>query len=97
MSIKLDFSTMNFINDIKKLIPFRVHIKSLYWVQVERQMNEELKTIFAHLDEDECLTAKMLIVEFDEKWGDMIVPNWLIPIKSQIEQARVMFGFLIDK
>jgi hypothetical protein len=92
----LDFQTMNLIADFKKLIPFDFQIKSLYWVQVERQMDKELETIFAHLDNDEYLTAKMLIVEFDEKWGDMVVPNWLIPTKSQIERARAMLSFLTD-
>lgn len=36
----------NLIISIKKLIPAYFEIRSLYWVQHEKTMNEELKSIF---------------------------------------------------
>lgn len=51
----------NLIISIKKLIPAYFEIRSLYWVQYEKAMNEELKSIFEKIDIDDYSAAENLI------------------------------------
>ena len=79
---------------IKKLIPARIIIRSWYWVEIENDMEEELKDIFFMLDIEDYETAKAFIADFHKKYDVMKKPYWLHEMHSQICRAEGMLAVL---
>lgn len=84
----------NLIISIKKLIPAYFEIRSLYWVQYEKAMNEELKSIFEKIDMDDYSAAENLIKEFELKHHQGTVPLWVGLKMAEIHRAQSMLVFL---
>lgn len=84
----------NLIISIKKLIPAYFEIRSLYWVQYEKKMNEELKSIFEKIDVDDYPAAENLINKFDSKYNQGKVPLWIGIKMAEINRAKSMLNFL---
>lgn len=80
---------------IKRLIPGHITVRSLYWVQRQKEMESELRTIFHCIDNDKFAQCQWLIEKFHEKWDGMRKPLWLsLEIESQIYRAEAMLNIL---
>lgn len=83
------------MNFIKRLIPGRIIVRSLYWVEREKEMVSELKTIFHCIDYDKFSQAQWLIEKFHEKWDGIYKPTWLsLETECQIYRAEAMLNIL---
>ena len=81
---------------IKKFIPARIIIRSWYWVEIENEMEEELKDIFFMLDIEDYKAAKTFIADFHKKYDVMKKPYWLNEMHSQICRAEAMLVVLSE-
>lgn len=81
---------------IKKLLPGRIIIRSWYWVEIENEMEEELRDIFFMLDIEDYETAKVFISDFHKKYDPMSKPYWLYEMHSQICRAEAMLVILSE-
>ena len=87
--------TSNLINFILKLIPAKIIISSLYWLQINDEMDKELIIIFSLIDNDKYDEAEKLEKEFHEKWdGKYIFPEWVAETYSKIYKAGSMINFM---
>lgn len=65
--------------NITKYIPYKIEIKSLYWVKQEKEIINDFKTLFALIDEDEYLKARIVLSQLEQKWfyvGNYDAPKW---------------------
>ena len=60
---------------IKKLTPAFIQVKSLYTVQREKTIDNELTILFGLIDDDKYVEAKKELKKLKEKYGDT-VPNY---------------------
>jgi hypothetical protein len=82
------------MNWIKKLIPAYIEIRSLYWVEHEKQMDRALGDIFYQIDEDNYEKAQILIDAFERKFSQGEVPHWVAIKYAEIYRASSMVNFL---
>ena len=82
------------MNWIKKLIPAYIEIRSLYWIEIEREMDSDLVAIFNKIDEDNYKDAKSLIESFRHKWDGKKYPEWILGTYAEISRAQSMVDFL---
>ena len=82
------------MNWIKKLIPAYIEIRSLYWIEIEREIDNDLVAIFNKIDEDNYKNAKSLIEDFRRKWDGKKYPEWIEETYAQICRAQSMVDFL---
>lgn len=82
------------MNWIKKLIPSYIEIRSLYWIEIEKEMDNDLVDIFNKIDEDNYKDAKILIESFRCKWDGKKYPEWILDIYAKISKAQSMVDFL---
>ena len=78
------------MNWIKKLIPVHIEIRSMYWVQYEKEMSQDLVAIFQSIDNDDYNRAKELIASFESKYTQNGVPDWIAVKYAQIYRAQSM-------
>jgi hypothetical protein len=76
------------MNWLKKLIPVYFEIRSLYWVNLEKQMDDDLGDIFDSIDEENYLKAKWLIEEFEFKYTQSGVPYFVAIKYAEIYRAK---------
>jgi hypothetical protein len=82
------------MNWIKKLMPAKIEIRSLYWVSIQKEMDADLVVIFGKIDEDKYGYAKILIEGFRYKWDGKKYPKWILDTYSKISRAQSMVDFL---
>jgi len=82
------------MNWLKMLIPVYIEIRSLYWVELEREMNADLVIIFEKIDADQYGYASILIEGFRHKWDGKKYPEWIENTYAQINRAQAMVDFL---
>lgn len=82
------------MNWIKKLMPAKIEIRSLYWVSIQKEMDADLVVIFGKIDEDKYEDAKTLIEGFRQKWDGKKYPEWIEGTYAQICRAQSMVDFL---
>jgi hypothetical protein len=84
------------MNWLKKLIPACIEIRSLYWVEHEKQMDKALGDIFYQIDEDNYDKAQELIRVFESTFTQSGVPEWVAIKYAEIYRASSMVNFLKD-
>jgi hypothetical protein len=82
------------MNWIKKLIPAKIEIRSLYWVNIQKEMESDLESIFNKIDEDNYKDAKSLIEGFRHKWDGKKYPEWVWDTYAEWSKAQSMVDFL---
>lgn len=82
------------MNWIKKLIPAKIEVRSLYWVNIQKEIDTDLVVIFNEIDQDNYTDAKILIEKFRHKWDGIKYPEWIWDTYSQISKAQSMIDFL---
>lgn len=82
------------MNWLKKLIPAYIEIRSLYWVEHEKQMDKALEEIFHQIDIDDYKKAQELIDVFEKTFTQSGVPMWVALKYAEIYRATSMVGFL---
>ena len=66
-------------------------------MEIENEMEEELKDIFFMLDDiEDYETAKVFISDFHKKYDPMKKPYWLYEMYSQICRAEAMLVILSE-
>jgi hypothetical protein len=83
------------MNFIKKLIPAYIEIRSLYWVEYGKRMDEKLERIFKEIDNENLTLVKELISNFEFQFTQSGVPNWIAVKYAQIYRAQSMVNSLI--
>ena len=78
------------MNWIKKLIPAHIEVRSLYWVQYEKEMSQDLVEIFHSIDTDDYTKAKELITKFESNYTQNGLPNFVAVKYAQIYKAQSM-------
>ena len=79
---------------LSKLIPFKITVKSLYWVRKEREINLDLEDLFSKIDNDQYEEASILLKELRIKWN-IKCPEWfLLEYIPQFSKAEAMLNFL---
>jgi hypothetical protein len=73
---------------IKKLIPFYIEIRSMYWVEYGIKMDTALGDIFDALDHDLYAKASRLIEDFETTFTQSGVPYWIAVKYSEIYRAK---------
>jgi hypothetical protein len=84
----------NTLNFFKKCIPVYIEIRSLYWIEIGKQMDVKLELIFTAIDMDDYVTAENYIVEFESEFTQNGVPNWIGIKYAEIYRAKSMVTFL---
>jgi hypothetical protein len=79
---------------IKKLIPVYIEIRSLYWVEHGKKMDEALGDIFDAIDNDNYDFALKSIIKFENEFSQGGVPEWIGVKYSEIYRAISMINFL---
>jgi hypothetical protein len=79
---------------IQKCIPAYIEVRSLYWVNYEKQLDIELSDIFKLIDEDKYAEAKVLKEIFDKKHNHKLYPSWIELKLSESVRAGSMISFL---
>ena len=79
---------------IQKCIPAYIEVRSLYWVNYEKQIDDELSEIFKLIDEDKYTEAKALLEIFDKTHSQGMVPYWVALKLSESVRAGSMISFL---
>jgi hypothetical protein len=80
--------------NISKLIPAYIQIRSLYWVKIEKSMDNRLVAIFDAIDCDKYETADILIKEFYQRFDGMKYPKWVESTYAEITRVSTMLNFL---
>jgi len=83
----------------KELIPWDIKIKSLYWVQKEKEINKDLEDIFYLIDQDAYADARLLKDYFFDKWTLIShnAPEWFqLDYIPEFSRAEAMLNFLTD-
>lgn len=83
-----------FVNWMKRLIPAYIEVRSLYWLQHEKEMNRDLVEIFHSIDTDDYDRAKELIAKFESTYTQSGVPYWVGVKYAEIYRAQSMLDFL---
>ncbi len=83
----MDFNPLNLI---KKVIPAKIEIRSLYWVEHGKKMDSALSVIFEAIDNDRYSEANRLIDEFELEFSQSNVPNWIGEMYASIYRAKSM-------
>ena len=82
---------------IKKLLPGKIIIKSWYWIDVQKEMEKDLKDIFLTIDMEGYEWAKTFIAEFRKKYDAVGMPLWLsLETHAQISRAEAMLACLSE-
>ena len=85
------------LESLCRFIPYRVKIKSLYWVLKEAEINSELEVLFSKIDND-CFNEAFLILEnMQSKWIGFKPnpPDWFRKdYIGQLTKAETMLYFL---
>lgn len=84
----------NIKNFLKKIIPAQIIVRSLYWVEYEKNMENDLVSIFHEIDEGNLQKAQELINNFDTKYYGEILPEWVALKRCEIVRAQSMVNFL---
>jgi hypothetical protein len=84
----------NTLNLLKKYIPVYIEIRSLYWIEIGKQMDVKLELIFDAIDTDDYVNAENYIVEFESEFTQSGVPNWIGVKYAEIYRAKSMITFL---
>lgn len=74
-----------FIIGIKKLIPAYIKIKSLYTIQQEKILDNELTFLFGLIDNDKHYEATKELHKLKEKYVDLV---------PELSKASAMLSFL---
>jgi hypothetical protein len=74
----------------KKLIPAYIEVRSLYWVEYGKAMDEALHKIFRAIDDDLYDEAQELINEFETRFNQSEGPFWIGLKYSEIYRASSM-------
>jgi len=84
----------NTLNLLKKYIPVYIEIRSLYWIEIGKQMDVKLELIFDAIDMDDYVNAENYIVEFESEFTQSGVPDWIGIKYAEIYRAKSMITFL---
>jgi hypothetical protein len=82
------------MNWLKKLIPGYIEIRSLYWVEHGKEMDNALEKIFYAIDTDKYDEAEVLIKKFESTFSQQGVPHWIAIKYSTLYKAISMLNFL---
>jgi hypothetical protein len=78
---------------IFKFIPVYVEFRSLYWVQIEKQMKKDILQIFSLIDADRYQDAQWLIDAFETRYYKYEIvkkPEFVSRTMSEIHRAQAM-------
>jgi len=70
---------------IKKLIPAFIQVKSLYTIQREKTIDNELTVLFGLIDKDKYVEAEKELIILKAKYGDTV---------PELSKASSMLSFL---
>jgi hypothetical protein len=85
----------NPLNFFKKCMPVYIEIRSLYWIEIGKQMDVKLKLIFTAIDMGDYVNAENYIVEFESEFTQNGVPNWIGVKYAEIYKVKSMITFLV--
>ena len=89
---------MKIITYLTKLIPFSIKIKSLYWVNKEKEINFDLSILFNLIDTDKYDEAEIKLETLKTKWYSIESPHWFqLEWLSKFAKAEAMLNFLTSK
>ena len=84
--------------NITKFIPFEIRIKTLYWVNLEREIKYELERLYEVIDNGDVKFARMMLNDMLEKWEPIGIdcPKWFWEYIAKFQNADSMISFLED-
>ena len=85
-------------DNLKMIIPYRIKVKSMYWVIKEIEIDSDLSMLFSLIDSDEYEKSWILLKKLKTKWNDEFPyrhPEWFsLEYICQFTRAESMLYFL---